>query len=89
MVDAETVNSFKARLDKFHHTILCQKIFKHLEAGCLQVNLTSTRTKINQLKYTILYYITMKAKTPYHILNTLLNACFNIQSQPSGKNIQV
>ena len=30
-------------------------IFKHLEAGCLQVNLRSTSAQINQLKYTILY----------------------------------
>ena len=32
------------------------RIFKHLEAGCLQVNLMSTSAQINQLKYTILYY---------------------------------
>ena len=30
--------------------------FKHLEAGCLQVNLMSTSAQINQHKYTILYY---------------------------------
>ena len=30
------------------------RIFINLEAGCLQVNLMSTRTQINQLKYTIL-----------------------------------
>ena len=30
------------------------RIFKHLEAGCLQVNLMSTSAQINQLKYTIL-----------------------------------
>ena len=35
-----------------------QRIFKHLEAGCLQVNLMSTNAQINQLKYTILYYTT-------------------------------
>ena len=29
------------------------RIFKHLEAGCLQVNLMSTSAHINQLKYTI------------------------------------
>ena len=32
------------------------RIFINLEAGCLQVNLMSTSTQINQLKYTILYY---------------------------------
>ena len=32
------------------------RIFKHLEAGCLQVNLMSTSAQINKLKYTILYY---------------------------------
>ena len=31
------------------------RIFKHLEAGCLQVNLMSTSAQINQLKYTILF----------------------------------
>ena len=30
------------------------RIFKHLEAGCIQVNLMSTSAQINQLKYTIL-----------------------------------
>ena len=34
------------------------RIFKQLEAGCLQVNLMSTSAQINQLKYTILYYYT-------------------------------
>ena len=32
------------------------RIFKHLEAGCLQLYLMSTSTQKNQLKYTILYY---------------------------------
>ena len=32
------------------------RIFKHLEAGCLQVNLMSTNAQINLLKYIILYY---------------------------------
>ena len=32
------------------------RIFKHLEAGCLQVHLMSTSAQINRLKYTILYY---------------------------------
>ena len=32
------------------------RIFKHLEAGYLQVNLMSTSAQINQLKHTILYY---------------------------------
>ena len=32
------------------------RIFKQLEAGCLQVNLMSTCAQMNQLKYTILYY---------------------------------
>ena len=59
VVDAETVNSFKARLDKFYHkkfkwNNFVPRIFKHLEAGCLQVNLMSTSAQINQLKYTIL-----------------------------------
>ena len=31
------------------------RIFKHLEAGCIQVNLMSTSGQINQLIYTILY----------------------------------
>ena len=35
------------------------KIFINLEAGCLQVNLMSTSTQINQLKYTILLYYTI------------------------------
>ena len=35
------------------------RIFKHLEVGCLQVNLMSTSAQINQLKYTILYYYTI------------------------------
>ena len=59
VVDAETVNSFKARLDKysiikFNLNNLMPRIFKHLEAGCLQVNLMSTSAQINQLKHTIL-----------------------------------
>ena len=33
------------------------RLFKNLEAGCLQVNLVSTSAQINQLKYTILYYV--------------------------------
>ena len=33
------------------------RIFIHLEDGCLQVNLMSTSAQINQLKYTMLYYI--------------------------------
>ena len=59
-VDAKTVNSFKARVDnsiiKYKLNNLMSRIFKHLEAGCLQVNLMSTSAQINQLKYTILYY---------------------------------
>ena len=35
------------------------RIFKHLEAGWLQVNLMSTSAQINQLKYTVLYYTTI------------------------------
>ena len=31
------------------------RIFIHLDAGCLQVNLMSTSTQINLLKYTIYY----------------------------------
>ena len=34
------------------------RIFKHLEAGCLQVNPMSTSAQINQLKYTIYYILT-------------------------------
>ena len=34
-------------------------ILKHLEAGCLHVNLMSTKVQINQLKYTILYNVTL------------------------------
>ena len=37
------------------------EIFKNLEADCLQVNLMSTSAKINQLKYTILYYTILYA----------------------------
>ena len=63
VVDEETANSFKARLDKLYHKFklnnLMPRIFKHLEAGCLQVNLMSTSAKINQLKYTVLYYTTI------------------------------
>ena len=33
------------------------RIFKHLETGCLQVNVMSTTAQINQLKYTMLYTI--------------------------------
>ena len=33
------------------------RIFINLKAGCLQVNLMSISAQINQLKYTILYYI--------------------------------
>ena len=36
------------------------RIFINLEADCLQVNLMSTSAQINQLKYTILYYIYTK-----------------------------
>ena len=43
------------------------RIFINLEAGCLQVNLMSTSTEINQLKYTILYYI----KQPFLSGNSL------------------
>ena len=32
------------------------RVFKDLEAGCLQVNLMSTSAQINLLKYTILYF---------------------------------
>ena len=63
VVDAETVNSFKARLDKFYQKFklnnLMPRVFKHLEAGCLQVNLMSTSAQINHLKYTIPYYYTI------------------------------
>ena len=60
VVDAKTVNSFKARSDisiiKYKLNNLMPRKIKHLEAGCLQVNLMSTSVHINQLKYTILYY---------------------------------
>ena len=42
------------------------RIFKHLEAGCLQVNFMSTSAQINQLKYTILYHTTPHHIIPYH-----------------------
>ena len=46
------------------------RIFKHLEAGCLQVNLMSTSTQINQLKYTILYIPTVTDNSgSMHILH--------------------
>ena len=35
------------------------RIFKHLDAGCLQVNLMSTNAQINQLKYTKKIYYTI------------------------------
>ena len=38
---------------KFKLNNLMLRIFKHLEAGCLQVNLVSTSAQINQLNYTI------------------------------------
>ena len=61
VVDAETVNSFKARLNKFIIQFklnnLMPRIFKHLEAGCLQVNLKSTSAQITQLTKYILYYM--------------------------------
>ena len=44
------------------------RIFKHLEAVCLQVNLMSTSAQINQLKDTILYYtmaIVREGQRPY------------------------
>ena len=51
VVDAETVNSFKARLDTFYHKFklnnLMPRIFKHLEAG--RVYLVRTSAQINQL----------------------------------------
>ena len=45
------------------------RIFKHLKARCLQVNLMSNSAKINQLKYTILYNKFIKInvqQTPYN-----------------------
>ena len=45
------------------------RILKHLEAGCLQVNLTTTSAQINQLKYTILYYTILNL---YSITNVTL-----------------
>ena len=57
VVDAETVNSYKARLDKFIIQFklnnLMPRIFKYLEAGCLQVNLMSSN-KPAKIYYTIL-----------------------------------
>ena len=64
VVDAETVNSVKARLDTFFHKFkwnnLMPRIFINLEAGCLQVNLMSTSAQINQLKYTTILTTTYK-----------------------------
>ena len=45
---------------QFKWNNLMPRIFINLEAGCLQVNLMSTSTQINQLKYTILYYTITK-----------------------------
>ena len=39
---------------KFKLNNLMPRIFKHLEADCLQINLMSTNAQINKLKYTIL-----------------------------------
>ena len=50
------------------------RIFKHLEAGCLQVNLMSTSAQINQLKYTILYTISA-CKGIQNWFNYLISAC--------------
>ena len=51
------------------------RIFKHLEAGCLQVNLMSTSAQINQLKYTILYYT--KLKIERKIISRTAGRCLN------------
>ena len=57
VVDAETVTSLRQDwtnfIIKFKLNNLMPRIFKHLEACCLQVNLMSTSAQINQLKYTI------------------------------------
>ena len=52
------------------------RVFKHLEANCLQVNLMSTSAQINQLKYTILYYIilyypSVPVRLPHPLLQRL------------------
>ena len=46
------------------------RIFINLEAGCLQVNLMSTSTQINKLKYTILYY-TNRYMYTFYVLKIL------------------
>ena len=44
------------------------RIFKQLEAGCLQVNLMSTSAQINQLKYTIPYRTVPFRTIPYYTI---------------------
>ena len=48
------------------------RIFKHLEAGSLQINLMNTSAQINLLKYTILYYIyTSAGVSPVQVYSLL------------------
>ena len=59
------------------------RIFKHLEAGCLQVNLMSTSAQINQLKYTILYYTSTDRCLDRDIISVALISLFRfLQSHP-------
>ena len=44
------------------------RIFINLDAGCLQVNLMSTSTQINQLKYTILRNLQLSPTMPKHCM---------------------
>ena len=48
------------------------RIFKHLEAGCLQVNLMSTSAQINQLKYPILKCTSTIEQKAYFDGNTIV-----------------
>ena len=61
MVDVETVNSFKARLDEFYKKnvnliILCQEYLNIQRLVGYKLICMSTSAQINQLKYTTLYY---------------------------------
>ena len=60
------------------------RIFKHLEADCLQVNLMSTSAQINQLKYTILYY-TILSSNYYKVLKYGMRL-FSLYSENNQKS---
>ena len=52
------------------------RVFINLEAGCLQVNLMSTSTQINQLKYTILCPDQLLNTSDYQITISAVHADF-------------